>query len=48
MIPQVRILLVILSEEKLSGTSQDLLEEIVFFQWMNLRSHIPNLFPVLP
>lgn len=48
MIPQARILLVILSEEKLSGTSQDLLEETVFFQWMNLRSHIPNLFPVLP
>lgn len=48
MIPPMRILLGILSEEKVSGTSQDLLEETASFQWMNLRSHILNLFPVLP
>lgn len=48
MIPPVRILLGMLSEDKASGTSQDLLEETASFQWMNLRSHIPNLFPVLP
>lgn len=48
MIPPVRILLEILSEEEVSGISQDLLEETASFQWMNLRSHIPNLFPVLP
>lgn len=48
MIPPVRILPGILSEEKVSGTSQDLLEEIASFQWRNLTSHIPNLFPVLP
>lgn len=48
MIPPGSILLGILSEKKAPGTSQDLLEETASFQWMNLTSHILNLFPVLP
>lgn len=48
MIPPERILLGTLFEEEVSGTSQGLLEETASFQWRSLRSHILNLFPVLP
>lgn len=48
MIPLVRVPPGRSFEEKAFGVFQDLKEEIASFQWMNLRSHILNWYPVLP